>query len=219
MCFSATASFSASAVLAVISVASLKQVQHKSQIVFACIPVFFCIQQFTEGLVWLSFANPYNAAMHQYGTYVFLFFAQIVWPLWIPVAMVMVENKGERRKTQRIFMVIGIIEALYESYCLCVYPVHSEILGHHIYYHIDHPDTFKYIEPAFYVMATIIPPFFTTIKRMWVVGMAILLSCVITLLFFQHYTVSVWCFFASVISISVYLIMREIKISYQLIKQ
>ncbi len=213
MCFSATASFGASVVLAGIGVASIKQVRHKTQIVFACIPLFFSMQQFNEGLVWLSFAAPFHAAMNLYATYGFLIFAQIVWPLWIPIAMVVVENKGERRKIQRVFVAIGITEALYQFYCLLNYPTHSEVIGHHIYYHIDHPDTFKYIEPAFYVAATIIAPFFTSIKRMWVVGMAILISCLITLLFFQHYTVSVWCFFASIISISVYLIMRRIRIS------
>lgn len=221
MCFSATASFGASAVLAVISVASLKQVKHKSQIVFACIPIFFSLQQFTEGLVWVSFAAPFNATMNLWGTYIFLIFAQVVWPLWIPIAMVMVENKGQRRKIQRVFMVIGITEAIYQAYCLLFYPVHSQVTGHHIYYELDHPmsTVVKYIEPAFYIAATIVSPFFTSIKRMWIVGAAILISCIITVIFYEHYTVSVWCFFASIISISVYLIMREIRISYQLIKQ
>lgn len=219
MCFSATASFGASTVLAVISVASIKQVQHKSQLVFACIPIFFCLQQFAEGLVWVSFASPFNAAMNMYSTYFFLVFAQIVWPMWIPIAMVMIENKGQRRKIQRVFVIIGITEAMYQFYCLVSYPVHSEIIGHHIYYHIDHPDTFKFLEPAFYISATILSPFFTSIKRMWVVGSAILISCIITLIFFEHYTVSVWCFFASIISISVFLIMREIRITYSLINK
>src|SRR5277367_1892254 len=114
MCFSASASFGASAVLAVIGVASIKQVQHKSQVVFACIPIFFSLQQFAEGMAWISFANPFNATMNVYATYTFLIFSQIVWPLWIPIAMVMVENKGQRRKIQRVFVVIGIIEAFYQ---------------------------------------------------------------------------------------------------------
>src|SRR5580698_3870435 len=87
MCFSASASFGASAVLAVIGVASIKQVQHKSQVVFACIPVFFSLQQFAEGMAWISFANPFNVVMNMYSTYTFLIFSQVVWPLWIPIAM------------------------------------------------------------------------------------------------------------------------------------
>jgi len=219
MCFSATASFGASVVLTGIGIAAIKQVQHKSQIVFACIPLFFAAQQFSEGMVWLSFAPPFNAAMNLHSTYFFLVFAQIVWPLWIPFAMVMVENKGRRRKIQRLFVVIGLTEAAYQFYNVITYPVHSQIIGHHIYYSIAHPDTFKYLEPLFYVSAIIVSPFFTSIKRMWIVGLAILISCLITVIFYEHYTVSVWCFFASAISISVYLIMREIRISYKLMKQ
>ncbi len=213
MCFSATASFSASVVLVGIGIASIKQIQTKSQIVFACIPLFFAIQQFNEGLVWVSFANPFNAELNLYGKYGFLIFSQIIWPLWIPIAMVMVENKGERRKIQRVFVAIGITESLYQFYCMLNYPAHAEILGQHIYYHIDHPDTFKYLEPAFYIAAIIVSPFFTSVRKMWLVGMAILISCIITVIFFQHYTVSVWCFFASIISMSVYFIMRKIRMS------
>jgi len=213
MCFSATASFGASVVLTGIGIASIKQIQTKSQIVFACIPLFFAIQQFNEGLVWVSFTNPFNPELNLYAKYGFLIFSQIIWPLWIPIAMVMVENKGERRKIQRVFVAIGITESLYQFYCMLNYPAHAEILGHHIYYHIDHPDTFKYLEPAFYIAAIIVSPFFTSVRKMWLVGMAILISCIITVIFFQHYTVSVWCFFASIISMSVYFIMRKIRMS------
>jgi hypothetical protein len=218
MCFSATASFGASAVLTVIGVASLKQVKHKSQIVFACIPLFFAAQQFIEGCVWLSFAPMFNASMNLYGTYGFLIFAELIWPLWIPVAMIMVENRRKRHKIQMLFVAIGLTEAIYQFYNFLNYPVHSQIIGHHIYYTIANPQTFKYIEPVFYAMAIIVSPFFTSIKRMWIVGLATGISCLITILFYQHYLVSVWCFFASAISISVYLIMREIKISYLLMK-
>lgn len=215
MCFSATASFGTSAVLTVIGVASIKQIKHKSQIVFACIPLFFAAQQFIEGLVWVSLMPPINTSMNLYATYGFLVFAQIVWPLWIPIAMVMVENKGQRRKIQRVFVIVGVTEAVYQAFCLVSYPVHSQITGHHVYYEIDHPATFNYIEPFFYVAATIVSPFFTSIKKMWVVGASILISCTITLIFFQHVSVSVWCFFASIISISVFLIMREIRIAHR----
>jgi len=219
MCFSATASFGASVVLTGIGVAALKQVQHKSQYVFACIPLFFATQQFIEGLVWVSFANPFNAAMNQYATYGFLIFAQVVWPLWIPIAMIMVENRRTRHKIQMLFVAIGMTEAIYQIYALMTYHVHSQIIGHHIYYDLANPGSMKYIEAPFYIIATIVSPFFTSIKRMWIVGTAILGSCLITVIFYEHYTVSVWCFFASIISISVYLIMREIRISYSLIKR
>ncbi len=218
MCFSATASFSASVVLTAIGIVSIKQVTHKSQIVFACIPLFFAAQQFIEGLVWVSFAVPFNATLNLYATYGFIIFSQLVWPIWVPLAMVMVENKGRRYKIQMLFVAIGLTEALYQVYAVLTYPVQSVITGHHIYYELKEPvSILKYIEPAFYIIAIIISPFFTSIKKMWILGVAIFLSCLITVIFYQHYTVSVWCFFASAISISVYFIMRGIKKKHNLI--
>jgi hypothetical protein len=54
MCFSANASFGAGIILAVISVASLKKVQYSTHIYFAAIPLIFCIQQITKGLLSLG---------------------------------------------------------------------------------------------------------------------------------------------------------------------
>lgn len=57
MCFSATASFTASAVLGITGIATLRQVKFKSLIFLACLPLLFAIQQFNEGLIWLYFGT------------------------------------------------------------------------------------------------------------------------------------------------------------------
>jgi len=46
---------------------------------------------------------------------------------------------------------------------------------------------------------------------MWMFGTAIFISYIITAIFYDHFVVSVWCFFASIISISIYAIMLEIR--------
>jgi len=79
--------------------------------------------------------------------------------------MVMVENKGKRRKIQRFFVTIGIMESFYQTYCLLNFPIHSQIIGHHVYYALDDIPALKFISAAFYVSATIVAPFFTSIKE------------------------------------------------------
>ena len=54
MCFSATASFGASAVLGVIGVAAVAKAKTKPQRLFASIPLVFAVQQLSEGFLWLS---------------------------------------------------------------------------------------------------------------------------------------------------------------------
>jgi len=89
MCFSATASFGAGVVLAAIGIASIKKVNHPSQILFAAIPLIFCVQQVTEGFLWLGFAKPDYASLQQFTTNTFLFIAQVAWPLCVPLSILL----------------------------------------------------------------------------------------------------------------------------------
>ena len=54
MCFSSNASFGASAVLAVVGVVAIAKAKNTPGRLFAAIPFIFSIQQFAEGMLWLS---------------------------------------------------------------------------------------------------------------------------------------------------------------------
>jgi hypothetical protein len=211
MCFSANASFVAGIILPVIGVAAIIKVQHKSQILFASIPLLFAVQQIAEGFLWITLPNPDYASVSQGLTYVFLFFAQFFWPLWIPISILMLEKENKRKKIQKVFVGMGMLVSIYFAYCLLSYHVHADIVGYHITYTVDYPNPLGKYVGILYFIATVAPPFFSHIKRMWMFGAAILISYIITAIFFEHYVVSVWCFFASVISISIYAIMLEIR--------
>ena len=211
MCFSVEASFGAGIVLSVIGVASIKKVQSPSQIVFASIPLIFSVQQITEGFLWLALSNPGYAYLQQVTTYTFLLIAQIVWPVWVPLAILLAEKEVKRKTIQKLLVIVGVLLSSYMAYCLFSYNVQAKIIGYHISYVQNYPLALTIAGGVFYFIATIVPPFFSTIKRMWLLGIAILISYIITIVFYESYFVSVWCFFASVISILVFVIMNEIK--------
>jgi hypothetical protein len=211
MCFSASASFGAGVILSVIGIASIKKAETKEQVFFASIPLIFAIQQITEGFLWLALSNPDFAFLRWPTTYFFLFFAQIVWPFWVPFSILKLGANQRRIKTERVLMVIGATVSLYLTYCLLSFPVEAKIIGMHISYIQDYPKELARYGGLLYMVATIVPPFFSNIKRMWTLGTAILISYFITDLFYTDYIISVWCFFASVISISVYAILFEMK--------
>lgn len=107
-------------------------------------------------------------------------------------------------------MVMGLLVSCYLAYCLFTFPVEAKITGYHIAYEQHFPAALsKYVE-LFYIRATIVPRFLSSIRNMWLLGTAILVSYIITTIFYEDYVVSVWCFFASNISISVFVIMHEI---------
>jgi hypothetical protein len=195
----------------VIGVAAIKKLRHPSQLLFACIPLIFAVQQIAEGILWLTLPYAKYAHTQVWVTYIFLFFAEVVWPLWVPVAILLLEKEIFRKKIQRVLVVAGVLVALYFTFCLFTYPVRANIVGYHISYTLLFPPALQNTGIVLYAMATILPPFFSPLKRMWLLGVAILVSYIISAIFYEHYILSVWCFFAAVISISVNAIMLEIK--------
>jgi hypothetical protein len=215
MCFSASASFGASAVLSVIGVATLKKAKLSYQIPMAGIPFIFAVQQFSEGFVWLALSNPTFAPVEKLFTYVFLFFAQIVWPLWVPSSIAILERDLERKKILFLFAGVGVLVASYFAHRLIVYGAHANIGGHHVAYKQIYPDSWGHIADIFYGVATLTPMFLSKVKKVWIFGLAVTISYVITYVCFVHYILSVWCFFSAIISVLIYIIIREMVTSQQ----
>lgn len=104
---------------------------------------------------------------------------------------------------------MGILVSFYLAYCLISFDVKAEIVGYHISYIQNYPILFGNYGDLLYIMATTLPPLISSIKRMWTLGATIFISYVFTLFFYADYVISVWCFFASAISVAVlYLIMQ-----------
>ncbi|MEP6932253.1 MAG: DUF6629 family protein, partial [Flavobacterium sp.] len=202
-------------VLTVIGVASVRRVRHPSQTMFAMIPFIFAIQQFSEGFLWLSIPNEKWSYLQTSINYFYLIIAQILWPIWVPVALLLLEKEQTRKQIQRVLVAIGILVSVYLTYCLFNFDIRSEIDCYHIAYIQTYPETFRVLGGLLYIIATILPPFFSHIRRMSWLGITVLISYVVTTVFYESYLVSVWCFFASVISLSVYLIMSEIRTSHR----
>jgi hypothetical protein len=211
MCFSATASFGAGIVLSVIGVATLKKVIHPAQIPFAAIPLLFAVQQVSEGFLWLALTYPGHAFMQDFTTYLFLSFAQVIWPFYVPAAILLFREKEKRKNIPKMLASLGALVSLYLAYCLLSYPVEAKIAGQHISYGQDYPDALDNYSGALYILATVVPAFFSPIKYMKFLGTAIFISYIITQVFYSGYIVSVWCFFASVISIIVFIIITVFK--------
>lgn len=211
MCFSAGASFGAGILLSAVGLVSLKKADHSSEKMFAAIPLIFGVQQISEGFLWLSLTGQANAAMQISSTHVFLFFAQIVWPLWVPLSILLVEKNEKRKKILKVLTFTGALVSLYLAYCLVSFHVQASVVGQHISYHLDYPSSIKPLRGLLYLLVTVLPPFFSNIKRMWTLGAAIFISYLLTVIFYSEYVISVWCFFASVISVVVLVLVYQLR--------
>jgi hypothetical protein len=214
MCFSASASFGASAILAIAGVASIKKVQALSQLMFASIPIIFSIQQFTEGFVWLTLTNDKYKDLQNIPIYIFVIFAQVIWPVWVPLSILLVEKNSNRRKVFSVLAGIGLIISIYHIYCLASYHIGATVSPYHINYELDFPLRHFAILGSFYLLTIIMPPLISSIKGMSLIGILLLSSFLISKLYFNDFVISVWCFFAALVSLLVFLIMCDLKAKY-----
>lgn len=209
MCFSTTASVGAGVALGIIGVVSLRKAQEPSEYVLAGLPLVFSIQQFTEGAVWMSLTYSGWESLRTAATIGFLIIAQALWPLFLPIAILRYEKDETRKKIIKVFLGAGIIVACYFLYCMFTYGVNASIINDHIFYKLDYPLKLVPIAAGFYLTATIGPPLLSKNKKIQMMGVLILISYVITRMFFQPALVSVWCFFGTAIGIIIYMVLSE----------
>jgi hypothetical protein len=211
VCFSAEASFTGSAVMSAIGVASLTRVKKPAQVLFAVIPLLFGIQQCAEGMLWLTLKSGLHERLQYAATYIFLITALVIWPTMIPLSARLMEKSKPRKKVLTGLMITGAVLSLSYAFCLLFYDVTPQIHGFHIRYVDDFPGVFVKIAFVLYLAVTIVPFFISSVKRMWFFGVLIAVSCIITGIFFAQYLTSVWCFFAACISIVVFRILSGMK--------
>lgn len=207
MCFSATASFSSGIALTLIGVVTVQSSGVRKHILFGCIPLLLAVQQFSEGMVWLALSGPGFEYWQMPATFLFLVFAQVLWPLWVPLSIFLLEKDKDRKKILCALLIIGSMVSVYLAYRLFVKDIFAEIVGHHIYYHIGAVNFHLHLSAVLYFLVTVLPALISSIKKMWLFGIAIGASYLIANLMYERYVLSVWCFFAALVSIIVFAVL------------
>jgi hypothetical protein len=208
MCYSAGASFAAGVIISAVGVATVIGVHKPSQRLFAVIPLLFGIQQFAEGCLWLTLQSSDYEIVKSICTYIFLITAQVIWPVLIPLSVLLMEEDSKRRKILRILLIAGMALASYYTFYLMSSKATSEILNCHIMYIIDSPKTLEIPTFLFYLAITVAPLFVSSLNRMYLMGILILFSLAVAVFFYKVHLTSVWCFFAALISMVILWILR-----------
>lgn len=218
MCFSAQASFAGGIIISSIGIFTVRKVHKPSQILFASIPLFFGLQQITEGVLWLTIPLAAYAGIQNVATNIFLVMALVLWPLMIPLSVLFMEEVKKRRKILFMLLIIGAVLSVYHIYRLFSYDVIPQIKGFHIEYYAYSPKSLALISFLFYLVITIVPLFVSSIKRTHLLGILMTLSCLITAIFFTRFLTSVWCFFAALISVVIFWILSDSRKKFNLDK-
>jgi hypothetical protein len=210
MCFSAGASFGASAIIGTIGIVTLNKAKTTNEIPFATIPLLFAAQQAAEGALWIGLSSGNNESWKHFPVYIFLIFAQLVWPVWIPFSILQLENDRTRRTIIKWILGVGCCVSVYLLCCMLVYEVNAEIRSGHILYTLSVPMAFASITNVLYFVPTIVPLFISSIKRIQILGLGVLASFIFNKIYFAEHLISVWCFFAGILSIVVFWIISTL---------
>jgi hypothetical protein len=204
MCFSAAASFTAGTALSAVGAVTISKIKRKEDILFATIPLLFGIQQLTEGVIWLS---SQSSVLHTVMTYMYSVFSHVLWPTFIPLSILLMENIARRRKILSAFVVIGAMVSLYLLYFLITEPIQVEIVENSIAYNSPH----FYVVPILlsYFAATCVSCLFSSHRFMNICGILGFISAFVAYQFWAATFISVWCFFAAVMSLTIYLHLRS----------
>jgi len=200
MCFSATASFVAGGALSATGALTLTKAKTKAELPLASIPLWFGIQQTIEGIIWVSFGLP---TLNTIMTYAYLMFAYVFWPVFVPIAILLIETNPVRKNILRFLSFIGCTMGLYLLYFIFADPGNAHIVNQSIAY--DYQHLYPLLPLTFYVAATCGSGLVSSHKTINVFALAVLISFFFAYWFLNVTFISVWCFFAAVLSFIIFL--------------
>jgi len=208
MCFSAEASFTASFALFAIGMLTVSKIRSPRHLMLALIPVLFALQQFCEGMLWITLGQSDQQFWPTVFKYGFLTFAFLIWPVWIPSSLFLVEQRHYRKIALGVCALLGILWALYMLSVFFQRGAHVSLGCYHIYYSIDIPLITTGIGLVLYNLATILPMFISSIPKMWLFGLLAFGTCILSLIVWTQFFISIWCFFAALLSLLICLTIK-----------
>jgi hypothetical protein len=210
MCFSAEASFAAASALLpaggyCVGVAARKRPDH---LPLAVVPLLFGLQQFCEGLVWVGLERG-DPSLVRASSLAFLAVALGVWPFWVSLSVLPLEGRTEARRFLKASAVAGLALgcALYLPMALDADKwLRVSVTQHSITYNPMGLPAFQLLAheywDAAYGTLVLAPLFVAPLGGGFAVFRTLLVvSIAVTFLVFHHAFVSVWCFFAAVLSL------------------
>jgi hypothetical protein len=200
MCFSATASFVASAGLGIVGVLTVVKVRDARTLPMAAIPLWFSLQQFIEGGLWLTLSS--NPLLTLPFTYFFLFFALLWWPIYVPLSVYLVEKVFWRKKIMAILGIVGIGIGSYIFGLFLTRPLPATVINSCLHYQTN--NTHELFWGILYIVVAIGAGLISSHKVIVIAsGLAGLLAVISWFLYTANF-ISVWCFFAAIASLFIY---------------
>ena len=206
MCFSASANFVGSAVLGAIGVATLTEVKHRRELLFAAMPLLFALHQFTEGFVWLGLDHKLPAIVAHDAGAAYVLYAQGLLPFLLPLSVLLIEPTRDRRRLMLGFSILGGALMVYLLWGLIAYPIQVSAGNHGIVY-LNRITTTTMVA-MLYVTATCGALFFSGFRALVLLAWLNFVGLLTVMVVRRYEFTSLWCAYAAVVSVVIYFFFR-----------
>jgi hypothetical protein len=205
MCFSAQASLGVAIALLPAGAYCVATAWRKDRryLPLAAIPLLFGLQQVCEARVWAGLGHG-DPGLARVPSLAFLFFALVVWPVHVPLAVAAVEPRGRKRWAILALALVGA--AVAAAYYLPVamdggHGIGPTVVGHSVRYDFSGvPAAAGWAWPALYLVTVCGPLLASRDRHLQKLGVGVAVAAVVSYLLFEFAFASVWCFLAAVLS-------------------
>ncbi len=211
MCFSAIVSFSSAAGLSLLGIATISSTTSKREVLLAAFPCLFALQQTLEGLVWLGNSHSYFSSIYPISTYGFLLFASLLWLVLSPLSIYLLEADLNQKRFLLGLTIGGLLLGIYLFGWIIYRGVNPQTFSGNLFYDLSFIPGYEVIK-YLYLIVIVLPFSIAHSSALKIFGGLVAVSFILSQIFFQVTMVSVWCFFAAILSGSLYFVIRNLDV-------
>jgi hypothetical protein len=197
VCFSAQADLIGGATLAAIGFDAVRHVHRRhDHIAFAALPLLLALHEFDEAFVWWGIEGHVSAWVGRVAMWVYLLFALVMLPVYLPLAIRALEPPGRQRRAMTAFASLGGVVAGLLLVGMIRGPVTATLGEFRLVYGIHVHAGLLIV--ASYVVATCGSAMFSSHRRIAIFGTVNLIAVALLAQMAIDGFASLWCAWAAV---------------------
>jgi hypothetical protein len=208
MCFSAEADLVGGIGLGVIGFDAIRHVRQRGDhLAIAALPLLLALHQLDEAFVWWGLQGCVGAVTGQVATWIYLLFAFVVLPVYVPASVLALEPPGRRRSLMILFVALGGMVSAVLLVAMLTGPVTATLGDNHLAYGTGL--SAGWVVVAAYVVVTCGAVVFSGYRRLAVFGLVNLVAVAVLAHLAIDGFASLWCGWAAVTSGFIALYLRR----------
>jgi hypothetical protein len=208
MCFSPEADLVGGIVLGVIGSDAARHVRRRGDhMAIAALPLLLALHQLDEALVWWGLQGHVSAVAGHVATWIYLLFAFVVLPVYVPSAVLALEPPGRRRSLMALFVALGGVVSVMLLTAMLRGPVTAQLGDHHLAYGTGL--SADRVVVSAYVVATCGAVVFSGYRHLAVFGAVNVVAVAVLAHLAIDGFASLWCGWAAVTAVFVALHLRR----------